>query len=150
MSTVSKLQQISFPRVSFPPFKKGNYRTWADTAKSFFIQHKLFGIVNGTVTNPAGNVLPQSYDGETRLADGAILADGDRVAPAAIWTIRKQSGNGTGNIPSSTASSKAPSSMNPRHTQKSSTALRQTKSGSPSPRNMAKAATSCSVFWNPR
>jgi gag-polypeptide of LTR copia-type len=87
MSVPSKMQQLVLPRVNFPPFKKGNYRTWADMAKSFFIQHKLFGIVIGTDANPAGNVLPQSYDGEIRLASGEILDDsGDRDVPAPAWS----------------------------------------------------------------
>jgi transposase InsO family protein len=55
-------------------------------ANSFFIQHKLFGIVNGTDTNPAGNVLPQSYDGEVRLASDEILADADRDVPGPVWS----------------------------------------------------------------
>jgi hypothetical protein len=84
--SASNIQQLVLPRVNFPPFKKGNYRTWADMAKSFFIQHKLFGIVNGSEPNPAGNVLPQSHDGEIRFADGTILDDGDRNVPAPLWS----------------------------------------------------------------
>jgi len=41
--------------------------------KSFFIQHKLLGIINGNDVDLAGNVLPQAHDGESRLADGSIL-----------------------------------------------------------------------------
>jgi hypothetical protein len=70
-------QQIALPKVNFPAFKAANqttnYHNWMDMAKSFFVQHKLFGIVSGHQPNPAGNVLPQSHDGEIRLADGSIL-----------------------------------------------------------------------------
>jgi hypothetical protein len=82
----NNVQRLVLPRVNFPPFKKGNYRTWADMAKSFFIQHKLFGIVNGNEANPAGNVLPQSHDGEIRFTDGTILEDGERNEPAPLWS----------------------------------------------------------------
>lgn len=56
-------------------------------AKSFFIQHKLFGIVNGHEPNPAGDVLPQSHDGQIRLANGTILEDsGESNEPAPLWS----------------------------------------------------------------
>jgi hypothetical protein len=86
IASANNIQQLVLPRVNFPPFKKGNYRTWADMAKSCFIQHKLFGIVNGNDLNPAGNVIPQSYDSEIRFADGSILDDGDRNVPEPLWS----------------------------------------------------------------
>jgi hypothetical protein len=85
-------QQIALPKVSFPvlkmvgPNQSTNYHNYRDMAKSFFIQHKLFGIVSGHQPNPAGNVLPQSYDGEIHLADGSILEDGARDEPSPIWS----------------------------------------------------------------
>jgi hypothetical protein len=89
MSTES-IQQLALPKVSFPVFKAANqttnYRTWKDMAKSFFIQHKLFGIVNGSDLNPAGNVLPQSHDGEIRLANGTILNSIDSNKPDPSWS----------------------------------------------------------------
>jgi len=62
-----------------------NYYNYQDMAKSFLIQHKLFGIVSGQQPNPAGNVIPQSFDGEIRLADGTVLEDGERDEPSLVW-----------------------------------------------------------------
>jgi hypothetical protein len=87
IESANHVQQLVLPKVNFPPFKSKTYFTSADMAKSFFIQHKLFGIANGHESNPAGNVLPQSHDGEIRLVGGTILENGgQRNEPAAIWS----------------------------------------------------------------
>jgi hypothetical protein len=83
-------QHIVLPKVNFPAFKAANqttnYHNWMDMAKSFFIQHKLFSIVSVHQPNPAGNVLPHSFDGEIRLPDGSILEDGARDEPSLVWS----------------------------------------------------------------
>ena len=74
--------QLALPKFDFPSFKPENYHTWSHMARIFFVQHKLFDIVNGNEPNPAGDILPKVHDGLVRLADGSIL-QGD---PAPTWS----------------------------------------------------------------
>jgi len=79
--------QLALPKFDFPSFKPENYRTWSHMARIFFVQHELFGIVNGNEPNLAGDVIPKVHDGLVRLADGSIL-HGD---PAPTWSAQQRS-----------------------------------------------------------
>jgi hypothetical protein len=76
------IKQLSLPKYEFPIFKVKDWRTWQHMAKVFFIQHDLYRIVDGSEENPAGaDVLPKTFDGKIRQADGSIL-EGE---PDATW-----------------------------------------------------------------
>src|SRR5436305_6181647 len=81
--SLPKVDRLSLLRVEFPTFKSANYRTWSHMARVFFVQHDLFGIVDGTDSNPAGEgILPKVHDGKVRLYDGTVL-NGD---PLPTWS----------------------------------------------------------------
>ena len=63
------ISQLALPKLDFPSFKPENYRTWSHMARIFFVQHELFDIVNGNVSNPAGDPTPTWSDEQRRIWD---------------------------------------------------------------------------------